>query len=205
MKSKMHAIAISALAAFSTGQALAQEAATTQSGRTVMLNPNGTWTNVPLAPASSGNGSKTPSAVTKLDVGRTGYVFYFDPKKWTRKPTDADGKMTFTNKSGEVYGMIISERIQVDVDNLVKIALQNAQTIAPEAKIVQSGQKVVNGFPVRAATIEGTTQGISFVYHSYYFSGKGGAVQVVTYTGANLFDEYKPEMEEFLNGFVGGT
>ena len=206
MKPVLQAFAASALMVFLTGLSLAQETVTTQSGRTVTLNPNGTWSYVAVAPVSSAGASKrTENATSKVELGRTGYSFYFDPEKWLQKPNDPDGKMIFVQKTGgDIYGMIISERIQAGADNLVKLALQNAKAVAPDAKITYSATKVVNGFPVRVATIQGNTQGIGFVYHSYYFSGKGGMVQVVTYTGANLFEESKPEMEEFLNGFVGG-
>ena len=40
---------------------------------------------------------------------------------------------------------------------------------------------------------------IPFQYYGYYYSDKNGAIQVLTYTGQNLFDEYKEPitLEEF--------
>jgi TRAP-type mannitol/chloroaromatic compound transport system substrate-binding protein len=92
----------------------------------------------------------------------------------------------------------------VPIDNLLAIALGNAKAAAPDAQITKQETKIVNGREVTAATISGTIEGIHFVYYSYYYSGKGGVVQVVTYTGANLLDEYRPELDQFLDGFVGG-
>jgi hypothetical protein len=48
--------------------------------------------------------------------------------------------------------------------------------------------------------ITGTAQGIPFHYYGYYYTGKLGSVQVITYTGESLFEEYKPEFDELLNG-----
>ena len=47
----------------------------------------------------------------------------------------------------------------------------------------------------------GTAKGIPFVFLGYYYSGKEGSIQVITFTADNLFDEYRKEFEEFLNGF----
>jgi hypothetical protein len=50
--------------------------------------------------------------------------------------------------------------------------------------------------------LEGTIEGVQFVYYSYYYAGKAGTVQLLTYTSQNLFSEFEPEMTEFLNGLV---
>jgi len=50
--------------------------------------------------------------------------------------------------------------------------------------------------------IEGTIQSIPFKYYGYYWSGKSGTVQFLTYTAQNLFDEALPDFSELLNGFV---
>jgi hypothetical protein len=42
---------------------------------------------------------------------------------------------------------------------------------------------------------------VTFIWEGYYYAGPAGTIQVVTYTGKNLFSEYKDEMQNFLNGF----
>jgi len=42
---------------------------------------------------------------------------------------------------------------------------------------------------------------VAFTFHGYYYSGEVGSIQVLTWTGRNLFKEVKPELEAFLNGF----
>lgn len=49
--------------------------------------------------------------------------------------------------------------------------------------------------------LEGKTNGIAFTYLGYYYSSPSGTVQVITYTGQNLFQEYRHDFEDFLNGF----
>ena len=69
-------------------------------------------------------------------------------------------------------------------------------------KVTFEEQRRVNDVDVLAMQMEGTIQGIPFTYYGYYFSGPQGSVQLLTYTGSNLFAEYKPEFEDFLNGLT---
>jgi hypothetical protein len=50
--------------------------------------------------------------------------------------------------------------------------------------------------------IRGTIQSIPFVYLGYYYSGQEGSIQLLTYTASNLFDEYRHDFQELLDGFV---
>ena len=48
--------------------------------------------------------------------------------------------------------------------------------------------------------MRGTIKGIPLVYLGYYYSGKEGAVQIITFTGEGLFT-HTEDFEELLNGF----
>jgi hypothetical protein len=41
---------------------------------------------------------------------------------------------------------------------------------------------------------------VPFTYLGYYYGGPKATIQVVTYTGRNLFGEYRKDFEELLNG-----
>ena len=96
--------------------------------------------------------------------------------------------------------MVISERIAVPMSSLKDLALANAKQAAPDAHIVLDEKRIVNGKEVTCLQIEGTVQGIAFIYYGYYYGGPEGTLQVLTYTGKNLFAEFKPDLEDFLNG-----
>lgn len=42
---------------------------------------------------------------------------------------------------------------------------------------------------------------MKLTFYGYYYSGDEGSIQIVTWTGQNLFKEMKPELDAFLNGF----
>ena len=98
--------------------------------------------------------------------------------------------------------MVLSERLQLSPETLKGVVLNNARQAAPDAKIDFEERRVVNGRQILCLQIAGTTQGIPFRYFGYYYAGSEGTVQVLTYTGENLFEEYKGDFEELLNGFV---
>jgi hypothetical protein len=85
---------------------------------------------------------------------------------------------------------------------LKEIVIKNAQNAAPDAKVVHEDNRIVNGKKVFCMRMEGTVAGVPFIYYGYYYAGKAGIVQLITYTGQNLYPEYESEMTEFLNGLV---
>jgi hypothetical protein len=190
--------------------AFGQERATTESGKAVILHPNGTWEVAPLAqkdrPVEPSTHVRSARATDKAELKRTGYQLYYDPQKW-KQVNGETGRVSFNHANGDGYGLVLTERIVVPLENMRNIALSNATSAAPDAKITFEETRVVNGTKLLCLQIKGTIQNISFIYFGYYYSGKEGTVQILTYTAANLFDEYKGDFEEFLNGFVldGGS
>ncbi len=135
-----------------------------------------------------------------IDVG-----VWINAKKWSfTKPSDesASAEYEFKLKGEDAYAMLIAERIEVPLENLKHIALQNAQNVAPDIKIVFEEMRKVNNKDVLCLQMEGTIQGIKFVYFGYYYSDENGSLQLITYTSNNLFKKYKSSLQSFLNGIV---
>jgi hypothetical protein len=177
--------------------------ATRVDGGSVWLYPNGTWRPDPAVASRpvSGTGYIKPAAATEsLDIlGRA--KLSYDPAKWRRGDLDKPNTKTLSHLKGDGYAMVISERLQVPLATLKAIAIKNARNVDPDMKVVSEENRRVNGVDVLCLQLTFTTQGIPFRYFGYYYAGKEGSIQVVTYTGASLFDEYRPDFEELLNGF----
>ena len=80
-------------------------------------------------------------------------------------------------------------------------AIANAKRVAPDIRITLEEKRVVNGHQILCMRMDAMVQGIPITYYNYYYSGKVGAIQLMTYTGQNLFQEYKSELDDLLNGF----
>jgi hypothetical protein len=127
---------------------------------------------------------------------------WMNSQKWTLKDSkeETGNKLTFTHKSGDAYAMMIGERVQLSLDALKKAALENAKGVAPDIKIVSDEKRTVNGKEMMCLKMSGTIETTPFVYYGYYYGGSEGTLQVICYTSANLFDEFKGDFDDFLNG-----
>lgn len=189
--------------------AIAGQRAVTEHGDVVILNDDGTWAyqdaaaattqEIPVNPATF---TKGPASVFPLKSAKNNGQYWIDPKRWSFKKGDGTNQIEyeFELKNGDLYGMAITEAIEVEVENLAAIAFENARAAAPDARVLTKEYRTVNGIKVIYMTFAGTVQGIRLEYRGYYYSDASGSTQFVTYTGQNLADTYAADIEAFLNG-----
>jgi len=124
-----------------------------------------------------------------------------DPNLWKEmRPPEID-RRTFRHVSGHGYAVFISEQIELSLDQVRQIALDNAHEAAPDIRIIEEQRRRVNGTDVLLLRLEGNTSGAAVTYLGYYYGGPEGMVRVFTYTGQNLFQKYRRDFEDLLNGF----
>jgi hypothetical protein len=186
--------------------------AITQDGRTVILHSDGTWkffeketAETPEAP--NDNKVNTPSRATKKVSDPRGLVeLWYAPAKWLVYPKperlSPDASFALIHKTKDAYALGIIERISMPLETLKKIAVDNARNVAPDAEVVLDEERQINGKTAAIMGINGTIDGIPFRYHSFYWTGEKGSVQVITYTSQNLFAEYHDDFDDLLNGIV---
>ena len=124
----------------------------------------------------------------------------YDPMKWKLTPPDQGGRFMFTHSSGSGYAMVIAERLEISMDSLPDVALANAKTADPNARILFQEKRKVQGIEVWFLRFEAELKGIPFVYLGYFYSGKTGTVQMFAFTGKNLLAEFEKDFMEFLDG-----
>ena len=199
---------------FSAVYANAQTRAVTSNGDEVILYKDGTWKylndsvvqNETFARVDTNKTKflKNPAAAFLVKSNKVNNGVYIDPKKWTFKK-EGDGQAAefgFTSKTKDIYGMLITEKIEMPLETLKMAALKNAQEAAADIAIVKEEFRSVNGQLVLLMQMRGTIQGMKFTYLGYYLSSPKGTLQFVTYTSTNLVEEYRKDLEELLNGLV---
>ncbi len=187
-------------------QAFAQTRARTETGKEVILYPDGTWkyvTEPTVRPFPKVSYIKPPSATKFIKTERGNFGVWYDESKWKKagKP-DAEGKVHFQLIGEDGYVMVIAEGIEMPITTLKEVVLENAQKAAEDAKIILEEKRVVNGREILCLRINGTLKQIPFAYYGYYYGGKEGTIQVITYTSQNLLKKYEQVFTEFLNGLV---
>jgi hypothetical protein len=205
-KSMLALLTVATLALFLTG---ADQKASTENGQEVILHDDGTWTYVVKSTAAKIAGgaalyTKDPNAVLQYKGKRGNFGLYLSSGEWTQVPKSSNpsAEAQFEFKDGDVWAVIISERLTMPLDTLKEAALAYWREADADARIIKEERRRVNGKEVLCLIANVKPRGIPLTFYGYYYSGKQGAVQVVTWTGQNLFDEVKPEMGKFLNGFV---
>ena len=185
--------------------------AVTENGDEVFLYNDGSWryanedavveTDIPI---NNTRFERDPSASFLLKSNKINAGFWINPKVWDfGKPTDGgDGEFEVEMKNGDLYGMIITEEIQIPLETLKGIAVENGRSAAPDIRVVHEEIRNVNGLDVLLLEMEGTIQGIEFTYFGYYFSNESGTLQYITYSSQGLMKRYRKECELLLNGLV---
>jgi len=197
---------------FFTFNAVASKKAITDEGDVVVLNDDGTWVYENGKAEAEINLDTNPLIFSKhadskfmLKSGNTNTAFWIDPKKWAFKKNENghdSAEYTFNAKGSDLYGMVISEQIEIKLEDLANLAFEKAKGAAPDIKVIKKEYRMVNERKVIYMEMEGTIQSIKFTYLGYYFSDSSGSTQYLTYTGSNLVKKYRTDIDNFLNGFA---
>jgi len=207
----MRKLILTSLLILVTGCAFAQIKAVTETGDEVILNQDGTWIYANKTVVTNQD-IKVSDKVFSKDINSTFLVksktinigIWLNPKEWnfSKNTVNESAEFQFQKKDEDLYGMLISEKMQIPVETLKGIALENAKKAAPDIKVINEEYRNVNGIKVLMMEMSGTMQGIRFVYYGYYYSNSNGTIQLVTYTGENLLNDYLDDIELFINGLV---
>jgi hypothetical protein len=207
----MRKITLTLIALFVFSISQAQIIAVTESGEEVILYSDGTWKYQHEGQFMSGKIQTNTIAFKKekestflLKSNKFNVGLYLNPKKWsfTKAVDNPDAEYELKFKDGDLYGMLITEKIEIPIETLKSIAVVNAKTVVSDLKVVKEEYRIVNGFKVLLLQMNGTMKGIKVSYYGYYYSNPNGTVQFITYTSQKLLDNYMPECEKLLNGLV---
>ena len=194
-----------------TGFCNAQQKAVTEHGEPVVLFSDGTWTyaqpdSVRMDDIAVNDQpyTKSKKASFLIKSKRIPVGCWLDPKKWKYKASESHEASEFelNHVDGSLYGMIITENLDVPLKSLANIAVQNARDAPPDLVVTQKEYRQVNGLNVLMMRMTGTIQDVRFSYYGYYFSGDGGATQFLVYSSEGYLEQHIEEAEELLNGLV---
>ncbi|OJJ16409.1 hypothetical protein BKI52_34540 [marine bacterium AO1-C] len=191
--------------------AQAQTKAVTETGDEVLLFDDGTWKyvkdSVYVKKEISMNPKKfvkSASATFLLKSKKANTGVWLNPKKWSfeKSVTNEAAEYNLNLRGGDLYGLMINERLSVPLETLKLVAVENAKRVATNFKLLKEEYRMVNGKKVIFLEMEGVLQGLKFVYNGYYYSSKKGSTQLLVYTSRELYKEYQNDIAEFLNGLV---
>jgi hypothetical protein len=192
--------------------AQAQIKAVTETGEEVLLYDNYTWgyvhdfeiVEVLDIPLNSKAFNIPKSSTFLLKSERIPVGLHLDDQKWNvaKNPENKSAEFEFELKSGELFGLLITENVGMTIESLKKAAIINGRAVAPDLKVVKEEFRMVNGVKMLLMQLDGTSQGVKFSYYGYYYTSDKGTIQLITYTAQAALPDLLPLCEDFLNGLV---
>lgn len=186
--------------------------AITDTGETVILNSDNTWTYadgkrdaVPGKIKTNKNKFSKPKASSfLLKSKKNNAALWINPKEWAFRKGDANKATEYRlrHKEKSLYAMLITEEIKLPLETMMEAALNNARRADLNAKITKREIRVVNGMKVLYLEISASLKNMNFAYISYNFSNDSGSTQLITYTSKKLVSKYRPMLFKLLNGLV---
>ena len=187
----------------------ADQKAITDTGEQVILKSNGTWIYVDKTQKSDQIIEtnkiifyKPQSSTFLIKSTRNKSAFWINPDKWKFNKTKINdaSEYEFELKGKDLYGIAITEGVEIPIETLANIAFDNAKDHAPDMRIVKQEYRVVNGKKLIYMEMVGTVKNINITYYGYYYSTSAGSTQFVAYTVTNAGSRYGSDIIDFLNG-----
>ncbi len=179
-----------------------QQMAAAAPGTTPVRARDAMGTNVPSGIGTTELRAPLAANLTTLELLRGHALIRFDPA-WrvdTDNPTPP-GSYQYVHGNGEVFFKVISERIQIAIEQLAEIGVMNARKADPNTAVTRRGTRRVNGLEMALREFEATVVGIPLTFYVHYYSDPAGSIQLVGWTGRSLVDEHRPLIEQFVAGF----
>lgn len=195
-------------------QADAQIKAVTDEGKEVVLFDNGTWkfaNESDAAVLETITTNETPFTKDKASTflyrsKKVNAGVYVNPKIW--KITDAFKtpvlEYAFVNSlNPNTFGLLVSENIEVgSLKNLKELVVISTKNRSDYFKLKESEYRTVNGLKVLYLRYIANTKGLDFEYQMYAFLTDNGYCSLTSYAFAKYFDQYKKELDQYINGLV---
>jgi hypothetical protein len=197
--------------------ASAQEYAVTETGDTIIIFMDGTWTyadgtvsnlfNFEIKfDTSDQEYTVLPSAHKTIKSDLEFFKVLYDPNTWKRIPPgelNDEAEMAFEGNGFDAYGVVISEEVEIGSENIFKIAMDNmAEFLGSQPEVLTAEIRKVNGTELILGIFKLEFEGMKITYQAYYYSSPKGTVQFTTWTGSNVYEKYSSKLDELLNGLI---
>ena len=144
------------------------------------------------------NGS--PNQPGSISAGQ--FRLNYKPDEWTASRVGETGTWQLNHKRGDAYVKFIAERTEIPTGVLSKTALDRVRELDPQMKILKEDKRSISGVEVVTVRFDSVLKGIPLSFLGYYYGGKEGSVQVLGWSGQNIFAEKQADLQELLDGLT---
>lgn len=180
-----------------------QEMARTDSGKWVMLEPDGTWRYV--KPASETPLFTKPASALSLKRTADGKIgLWYDSLSWkpALKFINPGSAAEFSHPASGGYALLLYDKGYVKLKELKESAVQMIKRADASAEILKDQTYYVNDSYVDHMYMKAKVGKDVLIYMNYYYAGKAGNMQLITYCKESEAARFQAEFADFLNGLV---
>lgn len=172
-------------------------------GKTIVLNDDGTWSYTGDTAVSTPSPSQANTPVCS-NSSIVPVSFCLNTSQWSSssKPSE-DYEYFYSNAVGSLYFGVITEGLPLTNEFFKNSILDNAGNAA------QGGRDKVTVLKDTTVNLNGQTwnnleyaiyiDGLKFRYNNYYTSiGDRGSIQVLFFTLDDVFEKFRPDMDEIV-------
>lgn len=179
----------------------AEVRAVTEDGRKVLLTPDGRW----RYDAKSSVPMQTLADQSPYQTQVKKFLLAYDSSKWIpvqREGQSETNKKLFKHKTLPIYGMVIADEIPAATEAIKNVILYNAKTAGTDLKVILDETKNISGKTAGSIRFVGALGGVDFMFTGYYYGDADGNVQVMCYTGQQIFYKYESDCQQFIGGLI---
>ena len=108
----------------------------------------------------------------------------------------------FRHKALPVYALLVADEIPVRTEAMKNVILDNAASGGFQTQLLVDEIKETNGRNLGYIRMAASAKGVDFMFDGRYFGDTDGNVQLMCYTGQQLFHKYQAECAQFLAGLT---
>lgn len=150
-----------------------------------------------------GSETKFKTATTRYQMKNA--ALFVDTVAWKWVPEESPNPAIdhqFEHGGGNIRGMALSFKEFVPLDEFIEGFIGGMKEDAPETKLVERKDVVVNGVPMTEVVIDMPTDQAPIRYLGYIVSGVKGVSMSLAMCHRSLFDQVRTELKGFINGLV---
>lgn len=151
--------------------------------------------------------SYVPSVKNTVEGKYGSYSIDYEPSIWRleKETQDTDAEFGFSHVDGDVYAVVVYERISIPLDVLERLVIANLESIASDVRVLSRRILPLGDKVILSVKYECTIMTVPFVYQAYLSSSEEGTLQFFTYTSKYLFQEYEHDCHALLSGLNLGS
>jgi len=173
-------------------------------GKSIILHDDFTWSYVNKGKAKLSKEivlNFDPLNTTVLTSKNEKFAININLIQWVQTTgINESADFQFVNADETGYGVLIFDGLPVPLESLKDILIMNANSIDPNARIIDVTSCTVNNSNGELVTYVASYSGLEFIFYTYITTNDNGTIQFTFYTLSTKFEELKPSFQEAISG-----